>query len=1196
MSNHTRSHTHSHTYSASPSIPPSHSQSPFQLFARRPTTPNPTNLTRMGKNNSHKSAPSQSTATSDASKPVGAPNQSPATHPPPPATKTRPPPPPPNPHLNGPNDYWALLPLTIISILTLIVLYYCSPGHQQWFPPVDHTSHFSSFEYPGRGLIGGGLPFATPSGGVGSGAPTYARLMGYGGITPGSRVHWPIVGRRKAVTQLRSTLALHPLAIVAGREGVGKSATIGEYIDTTKAKSIITSNPSKSKSSDSTSQEYNVILWLDASSHTAMIRQFIELHAYLRLHTMKYDELSIRSDIHAWLYSQDRWLLIFDNCAIPKEELLRYAPSRGGHSIVVIATDASHDRTPVYAQLGFDLSAQDVIHLHPLAPKMSAKLVGTISGARQADHAPARMEIGEKFQGMPGPMTVAGLTLKRWAIFVRPSELCEMMRVQYADHGRTPFQAMLFGVILPRLSARMNDVGSSPSFLARFLLTVIDIIGDTDRSVSKELLASVLRHDSTALDQTRVDHLLEVVLRELAQIGVVAEHDQIGYDANIVSSSSSSSFQHTRRLTTLYFPKWLLRELRMVESSLFTFGSIPSPILTPSSIGSLVELVHSPHILASLIGVLGSPSRSSYAIPVASVVSEHPQYIAPILRPYELYLSAFAAIAESESSPVRDIGAGTLANILNRYFGVHVSQRDTATPHDQEGSAVIRAVRLLASENVEVIIERLAEKYSKQTNATPQDQQLIRDLESILILRGCFLLDILHDSNRALRVFERTLSLVQFSSSSSSTSPLAPPVSALESKNGLASHPIMARHKILTSPIVPTERLASVLTLISITLASSQEGGTGSATSTNLEVRLILDLALNYQLLANEVRRLVYAPSASSKSATSSVILHPSIASGHSQLGHIYSLQRDLDSAKRAYEQAREQEQAMGFRLIDDEFGAILRDGAQTTNGAMLPSYSARTPFVSSAPRTAWELLIRQLRYIRDLTMLAHEESVLFYYQNAIDLHTRAYALEVSLYSANSLGAASRWLHLGHVSAANQQPKEAHEYYESALQYHKNALMDHADLRLLQSHYYSGLSHNANGRGRAGRKALELSLDTKIHAIGGETHVAIVPQLEAVADTCYALSQYQDALGFYRRLLTLHQTLFGDSDSTTQLYKNRVLNVYQVIQQANEEQKRNQQMLQQQQLKKIQQQRQKEEDERQAKLKHEKETRNKKEL
>lgn len=49
-----------------------------------------------------------------------------------PTAATRPPPPPPDPKLNGPDDYKALIPITIITLMTIIVLALCAPGTQQW--------------------------------------------------------------------------------------------------------------------------------------------------------------------------------------------------------------------------------------------------------------------------------------------------------------------------------------------------------------------------------------------------------------------------------------------------------------------------------------------------------------------------------------------------------------------------------------------------------------------------------------------------------------------------------------------------------------------------------------------------------------------------------------------------------------------------------------------------------------------------------------------------------------------------------------------------------------------------------------------------------------------------------------------------------------------------------------------------------
>ena len=111
---------------------------------------------------------------------------------------------------------------------------------------------------------------------------------------------------------------------------------------------------------------------------------------------------------------------------------------------------------------------------------------------------------------------------------------------------------------------------------------------------------------------------------------------------------------------------------------------------------------------------------------------------------------------------------------------------------------------------------------------------------------------------------------------------------------------------------------------------------------------------------------------------------------------------------------------------------------------------------LKSVPR-----LLHHLRLIRDLSVLAHEESMLFYYSNALSLHERAYHLEVAIYGTDSPAAAARWLHMGHCATLEQRAPAAHEFYSSALEYHKSILNDHADLRLIQNHLYIGRSFNS---------------------------------------------------------------------------------------------------------------------------------------
>jgi len=83
-----------------------------------------------------------------------------------------------------------------------------------------------------------------------------------------------------------------------------------------------------------------------------------------------------------------------------------------------------------------------------------------------------------------------------------------------------------------------------------------------------------------------------------------------------------------------------------------------------------------------------------------------------------------------------------------------------------------------------------------------------------------------------------------------------------------------------------------------------------------------------------------------------------------------------------------------------------------------------------------------------------------------------------------------------------------------------------------------------------------------------------------LGDTALALGQHEAAMGVYRRLLAAAQTLRGDADAQTQQWKNRVMQLYQLMQQAQEEARRKQMQAQQEQMRRIQEQRVKEAEER----------------
>ena len=159
--------------------------------------------------------------------------------------------------------------------------------------------------------------------------------------------------------------------------------------------------------------------------------------------------------------------------------------------------------------------------------------------------------------------------------------------------------------------------------------------------------------------------------------------------------------------------------------------------------------------------------------------------------------------------------------------------------------------------------------------------------------------------------------------------------------------------------------------------------------------------------------------------------------------------------------------------------------------------------------------------------------------------------------------------------------------YAQSLEAHKGALSfssaEPADLRLALAHFHSGKAANALGRGRAGRASLERAGELAVAALGGEAHGGLAAFLEPLADTAAALGQHEAAMAAYRRLLHAAVALRGEAHEQAQRWRDRVLQLYQTMQAAQEEQRRRQAQAQQEQLRRVQEQRQREADDRQKK-------------
>ena len=400
-------------------------------------------------------------------------------------------------------------------------------------------------------------------GGDGGGRVSYAENIGTGGIVPGTRAFWPMLGSRNYLKQLSTTLAAHPLAIIAGPNGSGRSSLINQYITAmrvaSKAPATITGKSTAKPVGAISAGEYNVVVWLDASSHATIQRTFYDLFAYLRLHSMKFDTESVLAGVHAWMHKQDRWLLVFDNCRLPKSELLQYAPSKGGHSIVVLKT-TTHDSGTGISQQGFDLSAQDVLRLNGLPSSAATKAFTFVSGTFGVQPA-RRREFAQLFQNHTGALLTAGMLLMRCQTTMGLSEVHTEIegRMGAVKEGEKRKEIAVDAIIdvvgreiIRRLHAHVpaGDQAQSHRVLRVFLnlLSVLPhVIPHGSNVIAKEVLLALLSPQSTndlsllqkrfsvaqagdtapkapLISEQQLQSEIRLVLRELSNFGLVSEH------------------------------------------------------------------------------------------------------------------------------------------------------------------------------------------------------------------------------------------------------------------------------------------------------------------------------------------------------------------------------------------------------------------------------------------------------------------------------------------------------------------------------------------------------------------------------------------------------------------------------------------------------------------------------------------------
>lgn len=1185
--------------------------------------------------------------------------------------------PPPDHHLNGPNDYMALIPITITAILTLITLYLCAPSLKQWSPPVDGFGSFVGFEYPDRSVIGSGYEGWSGDGFQGHGGPAIAAAAhwGSGGVGLGTRSYWPIVGRRAWIRRLRQTLSSHPTTIVLTREGMGASAAISSYIDSTRYSAHL-GRPSRSTSSNPRlsivtslegSSEYNVIVWIDASSIHMIRAQFIELASYMRLRIIKPETDAAIANVFAWLYRQERWLIIFDNCQVERSELQPYIPRQGGHTLVVLALPPAD---PVPSSLhGFELSgAANVITLGGIGTKSATQIVRRISGmdfssnrTREALQRALSNPAMEWMKKHPASLVVLSLWIKRHDLREGGAEMAlsnVVRRFSQGMDGQSSVEFSFLSFILGSISSDLPRVGvSDRRMLGWTLSAALGLIPQGGKRVELGMLTTVVeamalaeaeKKDegaATSIDPASIPHMVRQIVRQLALY-------------NLASELPIRLCGHVQRY--VYFPSWTLQQLRNrmeQQNKHETDASSPSPLaVSEVTLAEGVVLRRSfdtsiwPHVrslllsstdgngspfLTPLLHALSFPSSSSYFIPTPSIVATNPQEIPPMSMPAaKIYMSVLDVISmDAVSSPLRDVDVMSIFDGVRQAVGGfgHAAQQDRLTCDAARAYALVPHLHALLQwdQELDTILSRHSAAVSPPLTAS--SACIYRSRLDVMFLLGCFHVDVSGRIELALGMFETTatlawrLSTAASSSTRTSSHPSSNSVTSVEcAPNPLSSNllgksgwtrndTLVRQHPFLELSCAPMSPyfISSLAALGTIHAMRAQPANAdltfvlpahASMTMDGIDPSHAYDIALNYHTMAMELKRVMYEragyPSiivgaatdegtgtiATSSSATTptpsppssqSFPLHPSLSTSLSSLAAIHAWSRDLEGAKKLYSQSLQLAEGMKLRTISDEdierdymeaAGKIVQqEDAADTHGLILPPVTSSTSSSSSSSpvSTLQDHLLHHLHHVRDLSLLAHQESALFYYSNSLQLHTRCLELERTLYGPTSFATASRQFFLATVTLLNQRFKDAQPMYAQALESHKQLVgADQRDLRLVRAHFKQGQSLNSIGRGRAGRAEIELALSSHIAAIGGELHMELREELEVLGDTCFALSAFDAALQSYRRLLSIYQVVQGANNHDPQYqhrieqYKNRIMAVYSAMTQHQEEQRR----------------------------------------
>ena len=333
--------------------------------------------------------------------------------------------------VNSDSDYVPLVPLALITLVSLYVFWLCLPSHQQFLSSFSSSpSHLTVFHHWQ--------------------SPNNLPPLPHPSLLPSTHA---FVGRHKQLTALHNAVSTQHSAIVTGPPGSGRTAFVHSYIDRYVAQSA-------------TAQPYNLILHLAASSIHALYADLTLLSASLQLPLLYPSVSSLTATLQSFLASWPRYLIVFDGVkgSAHRKQLEAMLPRRKGKENEGLLGDTIF----VMDQADANQSTNQAIHIAGLGKRQCSRLLSAVSGVDAFNETAVEAEaLCEQLSGLPQAAVLAGL-------YMREQQLTSFGAVAaavQAEQSPSAVQSMIrvvlalpaFNESLPALSAigRLTNYSTS---------------------------------------------------------------------------------------------------------------------------------------------------------------------------------------------------------------------------------------------------------------------------------------------------------------------------------------------------------------------------------------------------------------------------------------------------------------------------------------------------------------------------------------------------------------------------------------------------------------------------------------------------------------------------------------------------------------------------------------------------------------